>query len=117
MVLSKEAWLARGGVILSVSSLPSRPRRLRRCSLRSQPRLQLRALLLGWLWLASRRDRNHERTFKMAFQVRGDTLADDAGVKSGAQRAFIKRSRAYRCKGISSMISGLLSSTGRCSHS
>ena len=41
----------------------------RRCSRRSQPRLQLRALLRGWLWLASRRDLNHERSFTMAFQV------------------------------------------------
>src|SRR5213075_1068075 len=61
--------LARAGFILAVSSLPSRPSRLRRCSLRSQPRPQLRALLLGWLWLASRRDRNQERSFTMAFQV------------------------------------------------
>jgi hypothetical protein len=54
--------LARLNFILAVSSPPSRPSRLRRCSLRSQPRLRLRALLLGWLWLASRRDRISERS-------------------------------------------------------
>jgi four helix bundle protein len=65
----RTGWLARAGFILSVSSLPSRPSRLRRCSLRSQPRPQLRALLLGWLWLASTRDRNHERSLTMKFQA------------------------------------------------
>jgi hypothetical protein len=65
----RTALLARAAFILSVSSLPSRPSRLRRCSLRSQPRPQLRALLLGWLWLASRRDRNCERSLTMKFQA------------------------------------------------
>ena len=75
-------WLARLNLSLAVCSVRSRPQPAAPVTAARSASTAPPRTAGGWLWLASRRDRNHERSFRMAFQVEELSLQFGRGVGS-----------------------------------